>query len=109
MGCMKSSASDAVRTAVRFPLHVAIHLKTEGGTVDAVTHDISSSGLLFTSPILARIGSVIEFTLDLPSELMGWARNISIDCVGRVVRYQLTGPEMMMAAEIDQYSLRAQS
>jgi hypothetical protein len=105
---MKSSASDAVRTAVRFPLQLALHLKTEGGTVDAITHDISSSGLLFSTPYLAKIGSVIEFTLDLPSDLMGWARGISIDCVGRVVRYQFAGQETMMAAEIEQYTLRAQ-
>jgi hypothetical protein len=117
---MKSSnhdavgVDDAVRTAVRFPLHLAMHLKTEAGTVDAITHDISSSGLLFSMPRLfstsrlAGVGSVIEFSLDMPSNLVGWVRDVSIDCVGRVMRHQFKGEEMMMAAEIDQYSLRSQ-
>jgi len=120
MGWMKSSSDDAVgadeavRTAVRFPLRLALHLKTDAGTVDAITHDISSSGLLFSMPRLfsvprlAGVGSVIEFSLDMPSALMGWGRDVSIDCVGRVIRHQFAGEETRMAAEIDQYSLRAQ-
>jgi len=113
---MKSSSdnADAVRTAVRFPLHLALHLKTEAGIVDAITHDISSSGLLFSmpqlfsTPRLTGVGSVIEFSLDMPSNLIGWVRDVSIDCVGRVIRHQFKGGETMMAAEIDQYSLRSQ-
>jgi hypothetical protein len=97
----------AVRTAVRFPLQLALHLKTEEGMVDAMTKDISSNGLLFVTNYLPRIGSNIEFTMDMPSEVMGWNSNVSIHCTGRVVRHQQTDSESMAAAVIDDYFLKA--
>ena len=103
----KPSARDAVRTAVRFPLRLALHLKTENGMVEATTRDISSNGLLFVSTHLPRIGSSIEFTMDMPSEVMGWASDVSIHCMGRVVRHQHSGHESMAAAVIDEYFLKA--
>jgi hypothetical protein len=92
---------------VRFPLKLAIHLKTEQGMVDATTKDISSNGLLFVSNHLPSIGSSIEFTMDMPSEVMGWDSDVSIHCTGRVVRHQETEHEMMAAAVIDEYFLKA--
>jgi hypothetical protein len=92
---------------VRFPLKLAIHLKTDQGMVDATTKDISSNGLLFVSNHLPSIGSSIEFTMDMPSEVMGWDSDVSIHCTGRVVRHQETEPEMMAAAVIDEYFLKA--
>src|ERR1700722_5162732 len=71
-------ARDAVRTAVRFPLRLALHLKTEDGVVEATTRDISSNGLLFATAHLPRIGSSIEFTMDMPSEVMGSPTDLTI-------------------------------
>jgi hypothetical protein len=103
----KPGEKDAVRTAVRFPIELALHLKTEDGMVEATTRDISSNGLLFVSTHLPRIGSSIEFTMDMPSEVMGWASDVSIHCMGRVVRHQHSGHESMAAAVIDEYFLKA--
>lgn len=103
----KPGEKDAVRTAVRFPIELALHLKTEDGMVEATTRDISSNGLLFVSTYLPRIGSSIEFTMDMPSEVMGWASDVSIHCMGRVVRHQHSGHESMAAAVIDEYFLKA--
>ncbi len=102
----KPGARDAMRTAVRFPLRLALHLKTEGGIVEATTREISSNGLLFATTYLPKIGSSIEFTMDMPSEVMGWANDVSIHCTGRVVRHQQTEEESMVAVVIDEYSLR---
>ena len=102
----KPGARDAMRTAVRFPLRLALHLKTEDGIVEATTREISSSGLLFVTTYLPKIGSSIEFTMDMPSEVMGWANDVSIHCMGRVVRHQQTAEESMVAVVIDEYSLR---
>lgn len=102
----KPGARDAIRTAVRFPLRLALHLKTEDGIVEATTQDISSNGLLFTTTYLPKIGNRIEFTMDMPSEVMGWASDVSIHCMGRVVRHQHMGQESMVAVVIDEYSLR---
>jgi len=101
----KPEVRDAVRTAVRFPLRLALHLKTEDGMIEATTRDISSNGLLFVTATLPKIGSSIEFTMDMPSEIMG--SDVSVHCTGRVVRHQYVGQESMAAAVIDQYFLKA--
>jgi hypothetical protein len=97
----------AVRTAVRFPLRLALHLKTEDGTIEATTKDVSSNGLLFVAANLPRIGSSIEFTMDMPSEVMGSATDVSVHCIGRVVRHQHSEDESMAAVVIDEYYLKA--
>ena len=103
----KPEVRDAVRTAVRFPLRLALHLKTEDGMIEATTRDISSNGLLFVTSNLPKIGSNIEFTMEMPSEVMGSETDVSIHCTGRVVRHQQLGHESMAAAVIDQYFLKA--
>jgi hypothetical protein len=103
----KLGARDAMRTAVRFPLKLALHLKTEDGMVEATTKDISSNGLLFVTSHLPRIGSSIEFTMDMPAQVMGWESDVAIHCTGRVVRHQQSGDESMAAAVIDEYFLKA--
>lgn len=100
-------ARDAVRTAVRFPLRLALHLKTEDGMVEAITRDISSNGILFATANLPKIGSSIEFSMDMPSEVMGTKTDVSICCKGRVVRHCESDQERMAAAVIDQYVLKA--
>jgi hypothetical protein len=106
-GWHKPGARDAVRTAVRFPLKLALHLKTEDGVIEATTIDISSNGLLFETAHLPKIGSTIEFTMEMPSEVMGSPTDVSIHCTGRVVRHQHSEHESMAAAVIDQYFLKA--
>ncbi len=75
--------------------------------VEATTRDISSNGILFATPYLPRIGSCIEFSMDMPSDAMGWTRDVSIHCTGRVVRHQHLGQESMVAAVIDDYFFKA--
>ena len=103
----KPGARDAMRAAVRFPLRLALHLKTEDGIVEATTREISSSGLLFVTTYLPKIGSSIEFTMDMPSEVMGSTTDVSVHCIGRVVRHQHSEDESMAAAVIDEYFLKA--
>ncbi len=97
----------AVRTAVRFPLRLALHLETEDGMIEAITRDISSNGLLFEAERLPRVGSSIEFSMNMPSEAMGWTRDVSMQCTGRIVRHQVSEHKPMAAAVIDGYSLKA--
>ena len=97
----------AVRTAVRFPLKLELRLTTELGMVDATTRDVSSNGLLFEASPLPRIGSSIEFTMNMPSEVMGWDSDVAIHCFGRVVRHHCSDHEQLAAAVIDDYYLKA--
>jgi hypothetical protein len=103
----KPGERDAVRTAVRFPLRLALHLKTEDGVVEAITRDVSSNGLLFVAANLPKVGSSIEFTMDMPSEVMGSSTDVSVHCIGRIVRHQHSDDELMAAVVIDEYFLKA--
>jgi len=82
-------------------------LKTEDGVVEATTREVSSNGLLFVAANLPKIGSSIEFTMDMPSEVMGSPTDVSVHCTGRVVRHHQSEYELMAAAVIDQYVLKA--
>lgn len=103
----KLAGENPVRTAVRFPMRLAIHVQTEQGPLDAVTENISANGLLFVSDRLPAIDSRIEFTIAMPSAVMGSATDVTIHCIGRVVRHYLQGGEKKAAAVIDEYFLKA--
>ena len=96
-------ATDQVRTAVRFPMKLALQITTPSGTIDAVTENISANGILFTADQLPPIDSRIEFTIKMPSEVMGTTEDLVIQCIGRVVRH---GDGVQAAAIIDEYFLR---
>ena len=97
-----------VRSAVRFPVRLAIRLQTEWGEeVDATTEDVSANGLLFRGHGLPRVDSRIEFTMRMPGPIMGSAQDLLIHCVGRIVRHQKQTNEEIAAAVIDEYFLKA--
>ncbi len=103
----RPGGKDAVRTAVRFPLQLAVHLMTKDGPIDATTRDVSANGILFTAAHLPDVGSNIEFTMDMPAAVMGWDNDGSIHCRGRVVRHCQHDGMDFAAAVIDQYFLKA--
>ena len=60
-----------LRTAVRFPVRLAVDLRAADQNYQAITEDISANGLLFTGARLPSVDSVIEFTINMPSAVMG--------------------------------------
>jgi hypothetical protein len=98
--------TDQVRTAVRFPMKLTLEVTTPDGKISAVTDNISANGILFTADRLPPVDSRIEFTIKMPAGVMGRTEDVSIQCVGRVVRHQWHGDEAQAAAIIDEYSLR---
>ena len=103
----KPDGDNPVRTAVRFPMKLALRVRSAEGEMDAVTENISANGLLFTADFLPAVNSRIEFTIAMPSAVMGSTRDVTINCVGRVVRHQITGGVKKAAAVIDEYFLKA--
>lgn len=103
----KPSGENPVRTAVRFPMKLAIRVQTEDGELDAVTENISANGLLFVSDTLPEVETRIEFTIAMPSAVMGTVNDVTIHCTGRVVRHYLQGGQRKAAAVIDEYFLKA--
>jgi hypothetical protein len=103
----KPTGDNPVRTAVRFPMKLAIRMHTEQGDLDAMTENISANGLLFVSDSLPEVDSRIEFTIAMPSAVMGSATDVTIHCVGRVVRHYFQDGKNKAAAVIDEYFLKA--
>ena len=103
----RTGAIDQVRTAVRFPMQLGLLIRTAHGEIEAVTDNISANGILFTGKTLPEVDSLIEFTITMPAAVMGTPEDVSVQCVGRVVRCQQHGDDMQAAAIIDEYSLRA--
>lgn len=99
-------ATDQVRTAVRFPMKLALLVTTPDGDIEAVTDNISANGILFTASTLPQIDSRIEFTIKMPGAVMGRADDLLIQCIGRVVRHQHVDGMEQAAAIIDEYFLR---
>ena len=103
----KPDGDNPVRTSVRFPMKLSLHLQSSAGEVDAVTENISANGLLFVGDDLPEVDSRIEFTIAMPSAVMGSIRDVTIHCIGRVIRHQTHGDVKKAAAVIDEYFLKA--
>lgn len=88
-------------------MKLPLRVQTEQGEIDAVTENISANGLLFVSDRLPEVDSKIEFTIAMPSTVMGSATDVTIHCVGRVVRHYFVGDEKKAAVVIDEYFLKA--
>ncbi len=96
-----------VRTSVRFPLRLPLHVETDKGWVEATTENVSANGLLFTGSNLPAVNSRVSFTLCMPAALMGSEADVMVCCSGRIVRHQQSGLDKMAAAVIDEYLLKA--
>jgi hypothetical protein len=96
-----------VRTAVRFPIKLPIRIQTEQGELEAVTENISANGLLFVYDHPPAIDARIEFTIAMPSAVMGTTSDVTMHCIGRIVRHYLQDGKTKAAAVIDEYSLKA--
>lgn len=79
------------------------------GEMNAVTEDVSSSGVLFVMETLPMVGSRVAFTLTMPAEAMGSETDVTVHCVGRIVRHDLerSDKKQRAAAVIDEYTLKA--
>jgi PilZ domain len=75
-----------MQSAPRFPLHLAASVKALGGAYAAETENISANGVLFAMDNDVPVGSMVDFTILLPAEVVGARRDVQIDCRGRVVR-----------------------
>lgn len=101
-----TATADPMRTAVRFPMKLALRVRTADAILDAMTDNISANGILFTGEKLPAVDTQIEFTIKMPASVMGTPNDVSIHCIGRVVRHQQVGNEAQAAAIIDEYFLR---
>jgi hypothetical protein len=76
----------AMQSAPRFPLHLAAEVMSQNGACVAETQNISANGVLFAMDRDVPVGSMVDFTILLPGEVVGSRGDVQIDCHGRVVR-----------------------
>ena len=76
----------AMQSAPRFPLHLSVEVTSQGAASAAETQNISANGVLFAMDRDVPVGSMVDFTIMLPGEVVGSRRDVQIDCHGRVVR-----------------------
>jgi hypothetical protein len=75
-----------LQSAPRFPLHLSASVESQGSKYSAETENISANGVLFAMDTDVPVGSIVDFTIMLPADVVGARRNVQIDCRGRVVR-----------------------
>ncbi|HYL85497.1 MAG TPA: PilZ domain-containing protein [Candidatus Angelobacter sp.] len=92
------------RFELRLPLRI---MRTGAGRVsqDALTRNISSGGVLFTSETDVPIGGAIEYVVTLSAE---GSRHVDLRCFGKVVRLekspsQVQNDAYLIAATLDRY------
>lgn len=99
----QAEKTPGVRAAVRFPLQLAVELAVDGRTLEARTENVSASGISLVTSASVKPGKRIRFQLRMPGEVMGTAKDVQIDCEGRVVRCRAFEGSYQVAATIDAY------
>jgi len=99
----KEEPVDELRSSVRFPLKLPVQVRAEETGVTGQTEDISAGGVLFYMDSTLDIGSIIEFTISMPANVLGTATDVVVKCTGRVVRSSKQGERTAVAAVIDEY------
>jgi hypothetical protein len=94
---------DELRSSVRFPLKLPVEVRAEQSGVPGETEDISAGGVLFHMDSPLEIGSMIEFAISMPANVLGTATDVIVKCTGRVVRCSKHGDRTAVAAVIDEY------
>jgi c-di-GMP-binding flagellar brake protein YcgR len=100
---MTDSRQPDLRNSIRFPLHLPVTLKTLGRDYQARTSDISAGGILFHMESDIDVGSLVEFTIEMPADVLGSEQRVLVNCQGRVVRCSEEGAGRSVAVVIDEY------
>jgi hypothetical protein len=93
----------SMQSAPRFPLHLPVEVISQSGACAAETRNISANGVLFAMDRDVPVGSLVDFTILLPGEVVGARGNVQIDCHGRVVRSFEDDGRRGVGVVIDEY------
>lgn len=103
--CQVSGARDEhpLRSSVRYPLHLRVTLLCEGREYQAITEDLSASGVLLRLTEPLRVGREIDFLLEIPAGVLEFSVTAAVHCFGRIVRSCWKNGQPFAAAVIDDY------
>lgn len=97
-----------VRCAVRFPIALPVVLSSGREEVNAVTRNVSASGVVFEMKSPMKAGLEIHFSLRMPSSVLGTPHDVLVNCQGRVVRCSMNQSNYLAASTIDEYQFDEQ-
>jgi len=93
-----------MQSAVRFPIKLPVSLHSKSGESRTETQNISANGVLFqVVDAEMPVGSVVDFTISLPAEVVGAETDVRLDCKGRVVRNFEEAGRHGVGVVIDEY------
>lgn len=89
--------------AARFPIKLPIAVKSGSGDQAAESQNISANGVLFQVDGDMPVGSMVDFTISFPAEVVGSDNDVRVDCRGRVVRNYAEDGRRGVGVVIDEY------
>ena len=92
-----------MQSAVRFPIKLPVSVKSKAGDSAAETQNISANGVLFQVDAEMPVGSMVDFTISLPADVVGAEADVQLDCRGRVVRSFEEDGRRGVGVVIDEY------
>jgi hypothetical protein len=93
-----------VQSATRFPIKLPISVKSKTGERHTETQNISANGVLFQmADSEMPVGSMVDFTISLPADVVGAEADVRLDCRGRVVRSFEDSGRRGIGVVIDEY------
>jgi hypothetical protein len=93
-----------MQSATRFPIKLPISVKSKTGERHSETQNISANGVLFQMVDSEMpIGSMVDFTISLPADVVGAEADVRLDCRGRVVRSFEDSGRRGVGVVIDEY------
>ena len=91
------------RGAVRYQLCLPVTVLAEGCNNEALTEDLSASGLLLRLQEPLQEGQHIEFPVEIPAGTLDVSVTAAVHCSGRIVRSYWNDGQPFAAAVIDEY------
>ena len=92
-----------MQSAPRFPIKLPISVKSKAGANATETQNISANGVLFQLDSEMPVGSLVDFTISLPADVVGASADVQLDCRGRVVRSFEEDGRRGVGVVIDEY------
>ena len=99
----RSSRYPDVQSAARFPIRLPIAVKSDSGSQTTETQNISANGVLFQIESDMPVGSMVDFTISFPADVVGSDNDVRVDCRGRVVRSYENEGRRGVGVVIDEY------
>ncbi|MGH9598798.1 MAG: PilZ domain-containing protein [Terracidiphilus sp.] len=93
---------------MRFPIALPVVLSAFEHEATARTTDVSASGVAFELNSPLKVGLALQFSLRMPSAVLGTPHDVLVHCKGRVVRCSMSQSHYLAAATIDEYRFAEQ-